>query len=86
MKFQTIIAKLQNTYGDAEAPVSRDPFEMVLLENLAYLAGDEARLAAFRALKKEIGIRPVEIMTASIEALITICRIGVFTRKRELVA
>jgi endonuclease III len=76
MKFQTIIAKLQKTYGEIEQPVTHEPFQLILWENVAYLASDKDRLTAFQALKKEIGLRPVEIMSASIEHLTKICRIG----------
>jgi endonuclease-3 len=44
--------------------VSNDPFEHVLFENVAYLVDDARRLEAFENLRKSIGTRPEDILTA----------------------
>lgn len=76
MMFQTIISKLQKTYGEPEQPVSRDPFELILWENLAYLVNDKKRAAAFLALRNEVGLLPVELMSVQLELLTNIASIG----------
>ena len=41
-----------------------DPFELILYENVAYLVDDAHRLEAFENLRKTIGTRPEDILTA----------------------
>ena len=48
------VAQLRELYGAPRAAVT-DPFEMILLENVAYLVDDATRLAMFEALRDEIG-------------------------------
>jgi endonuclease-3 len=60
----TIIEKLLGAYGTPVPPLVTDPFEMILLENVAYLVRDEKRIEAFENLKRSIGIRPEDILTA----------------------
>ena len=49
---------------------------MILLENVAYLADDDKRNAAFAALKKKVGTRPGEILKATQAQLEEVTRIG----------
>ncbi len=49
---------------------------MILLENVAYLVGDEQREAAFDALRDRVGLSPVEIVTAPEERLVEVARLG----------
>jgi len=60
-----IVARLGKLYGTLKAPPLRDPFELVLYENVSYLVDDERRWKAFENLRKEIGIDPDEILNAS---------------------
>ena len=60
---KTIVQKLTGHYGSPAAPLS-DPFELIIWENIAYLVDDERRAAAFAALNREVGLRPVDIMAA----------------------
>jgi endonuclease III len=39
-----------------------DPFEQILLENVAYLAKDAARTEAFAELKKRTGLKPTRVL------------------------
>lgn len=55
---------LRSVYGDLEPEIT-DPFEMVLLENAAYLVDDARRIATFRALKSAIGTSPEAILRHS---------------------
>jgi len=56
---------LRDGYGDLKVETA-DPFEMVLLENAAYLVDDARRIATFRALKKAIGTSPEAILRHSV--------------------
>ncbi len=57
-------------------PVSRDPFELVLWEQVAYLAKDEVRQRAFNELRERVGLTPQRIATAPLKTLRTITRMG----------
>ena len=55
---------LEKHYGRPDAPPSRDPFELILWENVAYLVTDEKRGGAFAALKRQVGTTPERILAA----------------------
>src|SRR5262245_11461236 len=63
------LARLRKAFGRPMWPPTADAFELVLLENVAYLATPERRLEAFRDLKKKIGTRPAALAQASRTAL-----------------
>jgi endonuclease-3 len=69
------IAKLATAYGQAE-PVLADPFQLIIWENIAYLVDDNRREQAFKTLKKEIGLKPTDILAAPMEQLIEILKLG----------
>ncbi|HXD34480.1 MAG TPA: hypothetical protein VN643_25395 [Pyrinomonadaceae bacterium] len=73
--FRQIINKLRSKYGPAPTRTS-DPLELILWENIGYLVDDEKRALAFERLRKEVGLRPENILSASPEKLVDICRIG----------
>jgi endonuclease-3 len=75
-KFDKVIDALAKHYGAPEPPVTRDPFELLLLEKCGYLCPDEKRERAFRELKKRVGTTPEKINDASIETLSEIASIG----------
>ena len=75
-EFPRLIDALEALYGAPEPPPTRDPFELVLWENVAYLAGDERREQAFRALKTRVGTQPQMILAASPELLQEIAASG----------
>ena len=74
--FTATIRALKKFYGSPKPPKITDALELILLENVAYLADDEKRAAAFAALKKRIGTRPQQILKASQEQLEEITRMG----------
>ena len=74
--FQEIIKKLKALYGPPRPPKTTEPLEMILLENVAYLVGDEQREEAFDALRDRVGLSPVDIVTARDEKLLEVARIG----------
>ena len=47
LNLQKIVSQLAKHYGKPGAPVTTDPFELILLENIAYLVSDERREEAF---------------------------------------
>ena len=63
-----LVAALSAHYGTLRGATS-DPFELVLWENVAYLAPPARRLAAFDDLKRLIGTTPAEILRAKKPAL-----------------
>ena len=73
---QKIISQLAAHYGDPEPPITTDPFELILLENLAYLVSDERRAEAFKTLRKHAGTKPHEILAADHEDLLQATKLG----------
>ena len=71
-----LLDALEAEAGPAPPPPTADPFALVLLENVVYLASDEKRLAAFRALKKQVGLKPTDVLEASPKTLLAIARSG----------
>jgi len=71
-----VIARLSKFYGAPAPPPVTDPFEQVLWENVAYLADDEKRAAAFAALRKTVGLGPADILKAKNEKLLAVTRMG----------
>jgi endonuclease III len=68
---------LEKRYGRATPPRTRDPFELVLWENVAYLADDDRRARAFTQLKKTVGLRPQNILAAREETLLAVASHGI---------
>ena len=76
LSFWKAVQQLESYYGSPTPPITRDPFELVLYENIAYLVSDDRREKAFRELKKRVGLRPADVLTASLESLAEITGIG----------
>jgi endonuclease III len=72
-----VLDALEKAHGTPPPPPTRDPLELVLWANVAYLADDERRAEAFRALKKRIGTRPERILAARGELLFDVGRAGI---------
>ena len=68
MKLTRIIAALEKLYGSM-APRVTDPFEMILLENAAYLVDDARRQETFERLRESIGLTPAAILERSPEEI-----------------
>jgi endonuclease III len=73
---RSVVAGLLKYYGKPVAPITRNPFELVLLEKSGYLTTDEKRERAFRELRKRVGTSPAKIRRASFELLQEIAAIG----------
>ena len=72
-----IVEQLQAHYGHLKAPKLAGPWELILWENVAYLAEDDQRRQAFQTLEKRIGTEPERILSASDEALLEVTRHGI---------
>ena len=72
-----MVDKLQQHYGAPAPPASTDPLELVIWENIAYLASDKRRAEAFAILKRTIGTRPEQILAAQHSALAAIGKAGI---------
>lgn len=79
-----IAKKLEATYGAPPIPRIIDPFEMILYENVAYLVDDERRDLAFEELRKAVGTRPVDILTAAPAALNGLAKFGGVNRQGQV--
>src|ERR1700674_2302760 len=55
--FTTLVDKLRQHYGPPVPPPSTDPLELIIWDNIAYLASDKRRAEAFAALEQSIGTR-----------------------------
>jgi len=60
---------LREHHGAPEGPGTADPFELILWENVAYLAPPARRREAFAELKSTVGTSPSSILTARQSAL-----------------
>jgi endonuclease III len=75
--FSKLVDKLQQHYGAPAPPPSIDPLELIIWENIAYLASDKRRDEAFRTLKETIGTHPEQILAAQHSALAAIGKAGI---------
>lgn len=60
-----MIERLSEQHGRPAASPAKGPFAAILWENVAYLADDEKRAAAFARLKKATGLDPKRILATS---------------------
>ncbi|MFZ1916587.1 MAG: hypothetical protein WAU58_03365 [Terriglobales bacterium] len=72
-----LVDKLQQHYGAPAPPPSTDPLELIIWENVAYLASDKRRAEAFATLKQAIGTDPEQILAAQHSALAAIGKAGI---------
>ena len=73
----TVLTALRKLHGKPEAPPTDDPFELILYENVAYLANDARRAEAFAILRDRVGLSPEKILQAPREVLLEITRRGI---------
>jgi endonuclease III len=81
LSLRRVVGKLAKHYGPPEAPPPEGPFEWVLWENVAYLADDESRGAAFALLKKKVGMTPGKVRRASTAALRAVAAHGILPER-----
>src|SRR5713101_5240729 len=71
-----IVSQLAAHYGNPEPPITTDPFELILLENIAYLVSDDQREQAFKTLRRHAGTKPHEILAASHDDILQATKLG----------
>ncbi len=71
-----IVSQLAAHYGNPEPPITTDPFELILLENIAYLVSDDRREHAFKTLRQHTGTKPHEILAASHDEILQATKLG----------
>lgn len=76
LTLSSVVATLRRFYGKPGPPISRDPFRLILWEQVAYLVPDAQRRRAFRALQQEVGLEPSAIVAAPQTRLERITRLG----------
>jgi endonuclease III len=76
-KLSEIVARLEKLHGKPPPPPSTEPWLLILWENVAYLADDARRKAAFDLLRRRIGTKPKELLAASDEALLEVAGHGI---------
>jgi endonuclease III len=69
LKLQEVVKTLSRRHGTPPPPPSSDPFELVLWENVAYLASPARRREAFELLRLTVGTTPEAILSARPAAL-----------------
>jgi len=77
IRLTQFIQRLRSHYGPLKPPKLVGPWEMILWENVAYLADDDRRTKAFQVLKKRVGVKPEQILSASNDALLEVTRHGI---------
>ncbi len=68
MTLATLVTALEKVYGPPKLRIT-DPFEMILLENVAYLVDDVRREETFERLRDAIGLSPEAILRHSGEEI-----------------
>src|SRR5262245_33108682 len=71
------IKLLHERYGPPAPLPTTEPFGLVLLENVAYLAPPARRREAFEQLKRTVGTSPAALLTAKQETLESITAHGI---------
>jgi endonuclease III len=71
-----VARRLESRYGAPGPSPTRDPFETILYEQIAYLATDERRAAAFETLRTRVGLAPARILAARPALLREVAALG----------
>jgi endonuclease III len=69
LTFAEVARTLRDHHGPPALVPTTDPFELVLLENVAYLASPAMRREAFEVLRRTVGTEPRRILKAGKAAL-----------------
>ena len=77
LTLRAAVAALRVHHGPPTPPPTAEPFELILWENVAYLAAPERRRLAFEELKRTVGTAPDRIATASRQALEKVTAAGI---------
>ncbi|MGH7581909.1 MAG: endonuclease III domain-containing protein [Gemmatimonadales bacterium] len=66
---RAVVRTLARQHGAPPRPFPTDPFQQILWVNVAYLADDARRRAAFDLLRREVGLAPEEVLHAPVSVL-----------------
>ena len=72
-----VVERLEAHFGKQKPPKLDGPWDMILWENVAYLADDSRRQQAFQTLKKRIGTEPKRIRSAADKTLLEMTTHGI---------
>lgn len=75
-KLAKLLDRLEKVYGKPKPPWPTEPYEMVLQRNCGYPQSDALCAKGFQALRKEIGLRPKDILAAPHAKLVEVMRLG----------
>jgi endonuclease III len=76
-RLKAILIRLRDHYGILDPEPPRDPFQLILLENVAYLASPERRRAAWNLLERTVGTSPAAILRARTDQLRAVAAHGI---------
>lgn len=76
LSYLALVANLESHYGKPPPLKTVDPLGLIIHENIGYLVNDEKGDAAFDALKTNVGLKPTELLAASVEDLVNVTRLG----------
>src|SRR2546425_1556795 len=76
LTLRSVVTALRRYHGKPSGPISRDPFHLILWEQVAYLVPDIQRRQAFSALRAEVGLHPAAVLAAPRVKLEAITRLG----------
>jgi endonuclease III len=80
LALRAVVELLRTEHDPPGAPPTRDIFELILWENIAYLASPERRRLAFAKLKNTVGTRPEQILAARKGALEKVTALGILKK------
>jgi endonuclease III len=76
LSLSAVLRTLRAYYGKPPAPITTDPFRLILWEQVAYLVPDARRRGAYAGLRSRVGLTPAAILAASPATLQEITRLG----------
>ncbi len=76
LTFLKTMSRLNQRYGQLEAPPAQDPFSLVMWENACYLLSDKRRREVFETLREQVGLNAAAIDRAPDAALLQLARRG----------
>ena len=75
-RLQRLLATLDAQDAEAASTTTRDPWHLILLENVVYLAADDARARAFATLLEQTDLDPATLVDCPDEVLLAACGEG----------
>ncbi|MGH9385732.1 MAG: endonuclease III domain-containing protein [Vicinamibacterales bacterium] len=75
-RLERLVGRLKRFHGSPPEPPTRDPFRLIVWEQVGYLADDKRRLEAYRMLEERVGLGPADILHAPLATLRAVTRRG----------